>query len=71
VTQGQVSDGVDATMDAMEPTRSDPARDGALVETRAMQLPNRNHPILPRSDPRDGAFLSHTESKAPATRSLP
>jgi len=58
---------VDATVQAMQPSRANPPRDAALVDPHHAQLPYRNHPMLPRRDPRDlefelGAFLSHVRN---------
>lgn len=71
-----MSNGIDAAVDTVQPTRSNASRNRALVETDLMELRHGDDAMLPNSDLRDspiyvGAFLSHSESKSPARRTLP
>jgi hypothetical protein len=74
--QAPVSHGVDAVVDAVEATALQAPGDRALVKSRLVELRYREHTMLLRGDfsHRDigpVAFLSHIESKATGTRSLP
>ena len=71
-----VTHGVNAVVDAMEPTMLDPPRDRALVETNGVKLRNGDNPMLLRRNPRHLSvggvtFLSHSESKATGLETLP
>jgi hypothetical protein len=71
-----VADGVNATMNPMQPPRKRPALDSRLVESDLSQLGNRDDPVLTSGNLGDlpvgiGALVSHSATKAPGPSDSP
>jgi hypothetical protein len=51
--QAGVADGVDPAVDGVEPARADAPVYRSLVEAEVVELPGRNHAVLPSRQSRD------------------
>lgn len=72
----RMANGVDALVQAMQPSRPHPSKHGIVAQPSGTKLQNRRHAILPTGERRHntigtGAFFGHRPNKAPEASDSP